>query len=99
MTKSSTVSGNGDSQIGMMPFRFDLLATMAQPSIAMMTDMHGKLLERVAASTKEWGDFLNRRRAANIALPQEVAACKTADEMQKVYAEFFQEASAPCLSR
>jgi hypothetical protein len=103
MTKNSTVndtSANGDLQTGMMPFRFDLLATMAQPSIAisiaMMTDMNGKLLQGVAASTKEWGDFLNRRLAANMALPQRVAACKTADEMQKVYAEFFKEASAHC---
>jgi hypothetical protein len=99
MTKSSTAndtSANGDPQTGMMPFRFDLLAMMAQPSIAMMTDMNGKLLEGVAASTEEWGDFLNRRLAANMALPQQVAACKTVDEMQKVYAEFFQEASAHC---
>ena len=53
-----------------MPFRFDLLATMSQPSVAMVADMSGKLLEGVTASTKEWGDFLNRRLAANMALPQ-----------------------------
>jgi hypothetical protein len=38
MTKSSPASdssANGDPQTGMMPFRFDLLAMMAQPSIAM----------------------------------------------------------------
>ena len=32
-----------------------------------------------------------------MALPQHVAACKTTDEMQKVYAEFFQQASVQCL--
>jgi len=99
MTKSSTgydASANGDPQTGLMPFRFDLLATMAQPSVAMVADMNGKFLEGAAASTKEWGDFLNRRLAANMALPQQVAACKTADEMQKVCSEFFQEASAHC---
>ena len=67
MTKSSTgyaTSATGDSQTGIMPFRFDLLATIAQPSVAMAADMNGKLLEGVAASTKEWGDFLNRRLAA-----------------------------------
>jgi hypothetical protein len=42
-------------------------------------------------------DFVNRRLAANMALPQQVAACKTTDEMQKVYAEFFQQASVQCL--
>ena len=62
----------------------------------MVADMNGKLLEGVAASTKEWGNFLNRRLAANMALPQQVAACKTADEMQKVCSEFFQKVSAHC---
>jgi hypothetical protein len=97
MTESSTAndtSANGDPQTGIIPFRFDLLATIAQPSVAMVADMNGKL--RVAASTKEWGDFLNRRLAANMALPQQVAVCKTADEMQKVCSEFFQEVSAHC---
>src|SRR5215813_1160348 len=97
MTKSSTgyaTSATGDPQTGIMPFRFDLLATMSQPSVAMVADMNGKLLEGVAASTKQLGDFLNRRLAANMALPQQVAACKTADEMQMVCSEFFQEASA-----
>ena len=99
MTESGTgndTSANGDPQTGIMPFRFDLLATIAQPSVAMAADMNGKLLEGVAASTKEWGDFLNRRLAANMALPQQVAVCNTADEMQKVCSEFFQEVSAHC---
>ena len=99
MTMSSTgydTSTEGDPQAGIMPFHFDLLAMMSQSSVAMVADMNGKLLEGVAASTKEWGDFLNRRLAANMALPQQVAACKTADEMQKVCFEFFQEASAHC---
>jgi hypothetical protein len=99
MTKCSTgydTSANGDPQTGIMPFRFDLLATMAQPSVAIVADMNGKLLEGVAASTKEWSDFLNRQLGANMALPQQVAACKTADEMQKVCSEFLQKASAHC---
>ena len=99
MTKSSTgydTNANGDRQTGIMPFRFDLLATMAQPSVAMVAAMNAKLLEGVAASTKEWGDFLNRRLAANMALPQQVAVCETSDEMQKVCSEFFQEVSAHC---
>jgi len=62
----------------------------------MVADMNGKLLEGVAASTKEWGDFLNRRLAANMAPPQQVAVCETSDEMQKVCSEFFQEVSAHC---
>jgi hypothetical protein len=80
-----------------MPFGFDMLTAMTQPPLTVMTDMNGKLFEGISAFAKEWGDFLNRRLAANIALPQQVAACKTTDEMQKVYAEFFQQASVQCL--
>ena len=99
MAKSSTSTDtNGNSlQATMMPFGFDMLTSMTQPSLTAMTDMNGKLFEGITAFAKEWGDFFNRRLAANMALPQQVAACKTTDEMQKVYAEFFQEASVQCL--
>ena len=100
MAKSSastdTIDG-GSRQTSMMPFGLDMLTAMTQPPLTVMTDMNGKLFEGITAFAKEWGDFLNRRLAANMALPQQVAACKTTDEMQKVYAEFFQQASAQCL--
>ena len=100
MAKNSTPTDttDGDSrQTTMLPFGFDMLAAMTQPPLTVMTDMNGKLFEGITAFAKEWGDFFNRRLAANMALPQQVAACKTTDEMQKVYAEFFQEASVQCL--
>ena len=99
MAKSSTSTDtNGNSlQATMMPFGFDMLTSMNQPSLTAMADMNGKLFEGITAFAKEWGDFFNRRLAANMALPQQVAACKTTDEMQKVYAEFFQQASVHCL--
>jgi hypothetical protein len=75
MTKSST--GNDTSAItdrhNAVPLRFtsDDGATFG----SRVADMNGKLLEGVAASTKEWGDFLNRNRrlAANMAVPQQLA--------------------------
>jgi Phasin protein len=99
MTKSSTSTDTTDSgrQTTMMPFGFDMLTVMTQPPLTVMTDVNSKLFEGMAAFAKEWGDFLNRRLAANMALPQQVAACKTANDMQKVYAGFFQQASAQCL--
>jgi Phasin protein len=96
-SSTSTHSTDGGSQQTMMPFGFDMLTAMTQPPLTVMTDMNGKLFEGISAFAKEWGDFLNRRLAANIALPQQVAASKTTDEMQKVYAEFFQQASVQCL--
>ena len=100
MAKSSTASdatAGGNQQTTVMPFGFDMLTAMTQPPLTVMTDMNGKLFEGITAFTKEWGDFLNRRLAASMALPQQVAACKTTDEMQKVYGEFFQKASVQCL--
>ena len=86
-----------DPHTTIMPFGFDMLNAMTRSPLTAVTDMNGKLLEGATAFTKEWTDFLNRRLAANMALPQQVAACKTTGEMQKVYAEFFQEASVQCL--
>ena len=99
MAKSTTSTGTTDGhnlQTTMMPFAFDMLIAAAQPPLTAMTDINGKLFEGITAFTKEWGDFLNRRLAASIALTQQLAACKTTDEMQKVYAEFFQQASVQC---
>jgi hypothetical protein len=99
MTKSSTSTDITDSgrQATMLPFGFDMLTVMTQPPLTVMTDVNGKLFEGMTTFAKEWGDFLNRRLAATMALPQQVAACKTTNEMQKVYAEFFQQASVECL--
>ncbi len=99
MAKSSTSTDSTDGGSGqtMMPFGFDMLTAMTQPPLTVMTDMNGKLFEGITAFAKEWSDFFNRRLAANMALPQQVAACKTTDEMQKVYAKFFQQASVQCL--
>jgi hypothetical protein len=92
-----TDTTNNDSRQAMMPFGFDMLTAMAQPPLTIMTDMNGRVLEGMTAFAKEWADFVNRRLAANMALPQQVAACKTTDEMQKVYADFIQLASTQCL--
>ena len=99
MAKSSTATdaAAGSNPTTMLPFGFDMLTAMTQPPLTAMTDMNGKLLEGITAFTKEWADFLNRRLAANMALPQQMAACKTSDEMQRVYAEFVQKASVQCL--
>jgi hypothetical protein len=100
MAKSSTstdTTNDGTQRTTMTPFGFDMLTAMTQPPLTVMTDMNGKLFEGITAFAKEWADFVNRRLAANMALPQQVAACKTTDEMQKVYAEFFQQASVQCL--
>jgi Phasin protein len=96
MTSTDTTDGDSLQTTG-MPFGFNMPSAMTQPPLTVMTDMNGKLFEGITACAKEWGDFFNRRLAANIALSQQVAACKTTDELQKVYAEFFQQASVQCL--
>src|SRR5262249_42855099 len=39
-----------------------------------------------------WVAFLNRRLKEDLAMPQQLAACKTVQDMYGVYAEFFQNA-------
>jgi hypothetical protein len=91
MAKSTTSTDTTDGhslQTTMMPFAFDMLTAATQPPLTVMTDINGKLFEGITAFAKEWGDFFNRRLAASIALPKQVAACKATDEMQKALVYF-----------
>ena len=56
--------------------------------------MNGKMYDGIATLNKNWVAFLNRRLKEDLAVPQQLAACKTVQDMCGVYAEFFQNACA-----
>lgn len=86
-----------DGQPTMPRSGFEMLTALMPPPLTAMTDMNGRVFEGMTSLAKEWTEFLRRRLAANMALPQQVAACRTTDEMHTVYAQFLQQASAQCL--
>lgn len=91
-------STNGQADIGngfpnmMLPFGLEALMEMNRPALTAMAEVNGKVYESLATMNKSWVAFVNRRLKEDLAMPQQLATCKTVQEMYGVYAEFFQTA-------
>jgi hypothetical protein len=91
-------STNGRADMGfppmMLPFNFESLMELNRPALTAMAQMNGKVYDGLANINKNWVAFLNRRLKEDLSVPQQLAACKTVQDMYGVYAEFFQTACA-----
>jgi len=90
--------GNGRADGGLssvgLPFGFDTLLELNRPALAAMAKMNGRVYDGLAAMNKNWAAFVTRRLKEDLAMPQQLASCKTVQDMYAVYAEFFQTAYA-----
>jgi hypothetical protein len=78
----------------MLPFGFEALMELNRPALEAMAQMNGKMYDGISTLNKNWVAFLNRRLKEDLAVPQQLAACKTVQDMYGVYAGFFQNACA-----
>ena len=89
-------TSNGRADMGyppmMVPFNFESLMELNRPALNAMAQMNGKVYDGLATINKNWVAFINRRLKEDLAVPQQLAACKTVQDMYGVYAEFFQNA-------
>jgi len=89
-------TSNGRADLGyppmMVPFNFESLMELNRPALNAMAQMNGKVYDGLATLNKNWIAFINRRLKEDLAVPQQLAACKTVQDMYGVYAEFFQNA-------
>jgi hypothetical protein len=89
-------TSNGRADLGfppmMLPFNFESLMELNRPALNAMAQMNGKVYDGLAAMNKNWVAFVNRRLKEDLAVPQQLAACKTVQDMYGVYAEFVQNA-------
>ena len=76
----------------MMPFGFEAFMEFNRPALTAVAQMNGKVYDGLATLNKNWVAFINRRLKEDLAVPQQLAACKTVQDMYGVYAEFFQNA-------
>ena len=83
-----TTNGRGDMVLPPMMLPF------GRPALQAMAQMNGKMYDGIATLNKNWVAFLNRRLKEDLAMPQQLAACKTVQDMCGVYAGFFQNACA-----
>jgi hypothetical protein len=78
----------------MMPFGFEAFMEFHRPALTAAAQMNGKVYDGIAAMNKNWVGFINRRLKEDLALPQQLATCKSMPDMYSVYNEFFQRAYA-----
>jgi hypothetical protein len=76
----------------MLPFGFEALMELNRPALTAMAQMNDKVYDSVAAMNKNWVAFVNRRLKEDLAVPQQLASCKTVQEMYGVYTDFLQTA-------
>jgi Phasin protein len=87
------VEKSGSETSGWMtPFGIDAVIEMQRPALTAMADANNRLFESIAAVNKEWASFVNRRLKEELAVPQQLAQCKTLEDLYRVYAQFFQNA-------
>ena len=90
----SDKASNGRADMGfppmMLPFNFESLMELNWPALNAMAQMNGKVYDGLATMNKNWVAFINRRLKEDLAMPQQLAACKSVQDMYGVYAEFFQ---------
>ncbi len=89
-----TTNGRADNGFPplMLPFGLEALMEMNRPTLAALAEVNGKVYENIATLNKNWAAFVNRRLKEDFSVPQQLAGCKSVQEMYSVYADFFQTA-------
>ena len=75
-----------------MPFGVEAMMQMQRPTLSAMAEVNTRLYESIAAANREWTSFVNRRLKEDLAVPQQLAECRTPQDLYRVYAQFFQNA-------
>lgn len=78
----------------LMPFNFEQLMELNRPALSAMAEMNGKAYDNISTLNKTWVAFVNRRLKEDFAMPQQLAGCKTVQDMMGVYRDFFENAVA-----
>jgi hypothetical protein len=91
-----TTNGRADPGFApvMLPFGLEALMEMNRPALTAIAEVNGKLYENIATMNKSWVAFLNRRLKEDFAMPKQLVACNTVQEVYGVYTDFVQTAVA-----
>lgn len=75
------------------PFDFSQFGNMGAGAWASMSDASRKMLEASATMNKEIFEFVSSRLNEDMAAQQKLLSATSIEDIQQVYAEFFQNAS------
>jgi hypothetical protein len=76
----------------MPPLNVNALMAMSQPAFAAIAEFNGKLCDSAARFNAEWAEFVGRRLQEDFAVPQRLAACKSAQEAQQICVDYWKTA-------
>jgi hypothetical protein len=76
----------------MMPLGVEAMMEMQRPALTAMAEVNARLYEGISAANREWASFVNRRLKEDLAMPQQLAQCRTLPELYRVYSQSFQNA-------
>jgi hypothetical protein len=76
----------------MLPLGLEALMELNRPALSVMAEVNGRVYENLASLNKSWIAFVNRRLKEDLAMPKQLAGCRTVQDMYSVYADFFQTA-------
>lgn len=92
---SSNGKANGQAAFPFpVAFNFEQLMDLNRPALSAMAEVNGKVYDNLATLNKTWVTFVNRRLKEDLAVPQQLASCKTVQDMVGVYRGFFENAVA-----
>ena len=83
---------DADATSWMMPLGVEAMMQMQRPTLSAMAEVNTRLYESIAAANREWTSFVNQRLKEDLAVPQQLAECRTPQDLFQVYAQFFQNA-------
>jgi len=82
-----------------MPFDLSQFGDLGSGTMESMTEAGRRMMETTARVNQEIFDFVNKRLSEDVAAQQKLMQSKTFDEIQKVYADYFQTASEQYMSQ
>ena len=74
------------------PMGLETLIEVQRPALAAVGELNSRLYDGIAAMSREWMSLLDRRLREDLAMPEQLAACKTARDMYRLYVGYFQNA-------
>ena len=90
------LTGNGAKedrhQPGSSPVGLQASMEMQRPAAQTMLEVNRRLYDGIIEINKEWTSFVNGRLKEDLAVPKQLAACKSMQDMLGVYAEYVERA-------
>jgi hypothetical protein len=77
-------------------FAWSMSPVAGNPVLVVMADIHGKWLESVANTQKDWAVFVHRRVKEDIAASHQLMNCQSLTDMQEIYSQYLQTVFAQC---